>query len=96
MSLNDADIKKIAKLAHIKLDEDEVSKFRDDLSDILKWAEMLKNTNTDQAEETTSVANQTLILREDKVTEGNIADDLMKNAPDSKYNCYIVPKVIEQ
>lgn len=95
MSLTEAEVKKIAKLARIKLKEGEVDHFSKELSQIIDWIEMLQEVNTDNVPLMTSVANQSLPLRADECNDGEIQKDILLNAPDSKYGYFIVPKVVE-
>ena len=95
MSLSQEQVKKIAKLSRIKLQDNEVEHFQQELSNIVDWVEMLSEVNTDGVEQMTSVAKMNLPLREDKVTEGNLRDEVLANAPKSEYGCYVVPKVVE-
>lgn len=96
MSISESDIKKIAKLARIKLADHEVIRFKEDLLNILQWEEILQKVNTDNIQEISSVLQKSLPLREDVVTEPDISEKLMEHSSDSKYGCYVVPKVIEQ
>lgn len=95
MSITNADVKKIAKLARIRLPEAEVAKYAAELSGIFQWIEQLKTVNTDGVEPMAGVGGYTLRSREDKVTDGNIREDILKNAPEAAYGCFLVPKVVE-
>lgn len=95
MSLSNEDVLKIAKLSRIRLDKAEVEYFRGEISSILNWVDILKEVDTSNVAPLTSVTNQTLPLREDVVTDGNMQELALKNAPESGYGCFIVPKVME-
>jgi aspartyl-tRNA(Asn)/glutamyl-tRNA(Gln) amidotransferase subunit C len=89
------DIAKIAGLAKIKISDEEHSKLAKQLDLVMNWIEQLNEVNTDNVEILTNVHNQTLRLEEDKVNDGDIAEDVLKNAKNSKYGYFTVPKVIE-
>jgi aspartyl-tRNA(Asn)/glutamyl-tRNA(Gln) amidotransferase subunit C len=95
MALTKQEVEKIGKLAHIRLSEDDKEHYGKEISQILKWVEMLQEVDTDGIEQMTSVADLTLPRRADEVTDGNVRDDVLANAPKSEYGCFAVPKVIE-
>ena len=95
MSLNHDDVKKIAKLARIRLNDDELPHYATQINGILKWIEQLGEVNTDHVAPLASVSNQLLPWRADEVTDGNIQESILKNAANSNYGCFAVPKVIE-
>jgi aspartyl-tRNA(Asn)/glutamyl-tRNA(Gln) amidotransferase subunit C len=66
-----------------------------ELNNILGWVEQLGEVNTDGVEPLTAVIDQKLRLRDDVVTDGNIRDEVLANAPDAQHGFYAVPKVIE-
>ena len=93
--LSEADIRKVAKLARIRLSDDEVSHFQNEISSIITWVEQLQEVDTDNTAEMASVENTPLPQRKDEVTDGNIQKDVLSNAPDADYGCFMVPKVVE-
>ncbi len=95
MSLTQDDTKKIARLARIRLNDDEVEHYTGELDNILQWVEQLQSVDTEGVEQMTSVADMRLPMRKDEVTDGNIQEAVLKNAPASEYGCFAVPKVIE-
>jgi aspartyl-tRNA(Asn)/glutamyl-tRNA(Gln) amidotransferase subunit C len=95
MSLTAAQVKKIAKLSRIRLNEQEVEHYGKEISSILNWIEMLQEVNTDKVPQMASVSSIGLHLREDAVTDGNMQADVLKNAPKSAFGCFEVPKVVE-
>lgn len=95
MTLTTEQVKKIGHLARIKLTENEVTKFQTELNKIFNWIDLLKEVNTDNVQPMYSPVQHTLPLREDVVNDGNIQDQVLKNAPNSRYGYYIVPKVVE-
>ena len=95
MTLDNQAVAKIARLARIAVSEDEISHYASEISGILQWVEQLSEVNTDGVPQMASVSNITLPLREDVVTDGNQQAAILKNAPDSDYGCFVVPKVME-
>lgn len=95
MSLKQEDILKIAKLSRIQLKSEQVGYYQEELSKILAWVDMLKEVNTANVQPMTSTTDQVLTLRADQVTDGNIRDQILQNAPNADYGCFIVPKVVE-
>lgn len=95
MAVDENTVRRIAHLARIKLDEADVPLMKDELNKILAWAEQLAEVNTDGVEPMTSVVAQKLRWREDVVTDGNIQEDVLKNAPEAQFGFFAVPKVIE-
>ncbi|MAR56476.1 MAG: Asp-tRNA(Asn)/Glu-tRNA(Gln) amidotransferase GatCAB subunit C [Rickettsiales bacterium] len=95
MTLSADDTRKIARLSRIRLNEDEIEGYTNELNGILHWIEQLQEVDTDGVEQMTSVADMALPMREDVVTDGNIQEKVLQNAPGSEYGCFTVPKVIE-
>jgi len=95
MSIDSQAVAKIARLARIAVSEEEKTHFASEISGILQWVEQLSEVNTDGIPLMTSVSAVTLPLREDVVSDGNQQAAILKNAPDSDYGCFVVPKVME-
>ena len=95
MSLTKDDVKKVAKLARIRLGEDEVDHFVGELNSILGWIEQLQEVNTDDVTPMAGVGEHTLRLRSDEVNGGDKVKEILENAPESEYDCFVVPKVVE-
>lgn len=89
------DIKKVSRLARIEVLEQDRENLAKQVNGIIGWVEKLNEVNTDNVEPLTNVYDAPLRLNKDEVTDGNIAEDVLKNAPDAKYNYFTVPKVIE-
>ncbi len=94
MSLDSKDVSKIAKLARIAVTDDEKKKMTEDLNGIFNWIEQLQEVNTDGIEPMAGVGDYTARLREDVVNDGNVQDKVLSNAPESNFDCYVVPKVV--
>lgn len=94
MSISNEQVKRIAKLARIKVSEDDVQFFGGELNKILNWIEQLQEVNTDGVEPMAGMESVELPLRKDEVTDGGITEEVLKNAK-HKYGCFVVPKVVE-
>lgn len=95
MALTDKEVQHIAKLARIRLTAEELPHYAREINGILKWIEQLSEVKTEGIAPLASVSSQLLPWREDKVTDGNIQEKVLKNAPMAQYGCFTVPKVIE-
>jgi aspartyl-tRNA(Asn)/glutamyl-tRNA(Gln) amidotransferase subunit C len=92
----DADtVRRIAHLARIAVAEDEVEHLEGELNAMLAFVEQLSEVKVDGVEPMTSVTPMRMKKRVDAVTDGGIADDIVKNAPMSEDNYFVVPKVVE-
>ncbi len=95
MSVTNEQVRHIARLARIAMSDEEIERVAPELNNILGWVEQLGEVNTDGVEPLTAVIEQKLRLREDAVTDGDIRDDVLANAPDAQHGFFAVPKVIE-
>jgi aspartyl-tRNA(Asn)/glutamyl-tRNA(Gln) amidotransferase subunit C len=95
MSVDTATVRHIARLARLKMSDAEVEAMVPELNNILGWVEQLGEVNTDGVEPLTAVIDQPLRLREDRVTDGGIRDEVLANAPEAQHGFFAVPKVIE-
>ena len=95
MSLDPATILRIAKLARLHIDEQDVPRIQNELNGILGWIEQLKEVDVDGIEPLTGAATMALRLRQDVVSEPNLVEAVLSNAPDREGNFYAVPKVVE-
>jgi aspartyl-tRNA(Asn)/glutamyl-tRNA(Gln) amidotransferase subunit C len=95
MSVDAATVRRIARLARIAVAEDEVEPLKGELNDMLAFVEQLREVDIAGVEPMTSVTPMALKQRPDQVTDGNIADDVMKNAPAREDHFFLVPKVVE-
>jgi aspartyl-tRNA(Asn)/glutamyl-tRNA(Gln) amidotransferase subunit C len=95
MTVDTQTVRRIAHLARIKLKEGEDETLKGELNAILGFVEQLGEVNTDGVEPMTSVVSTNMRLREDKVTSGGRASDIVANAPDTEDNYFLVPKVVE-
>lgn len=95
MAVDEKTVRRIAHLSRIRLDDADVEPMMKELNGILDWVAQLSEVNTDGVEPMTSVVAQPLRWREDAVDDGNIQEDVLKNAPEAQFGFYAVPKVIE-
>ena len=95
MSVDSATVRRIAHLARIAVADDEVEHLRGELNAILAFVEQLSEVNVEDVEPMTSVTPMTMKKRADIVTDGEIADLIVKNAPASDDHFFLVPKVVE-
>jgi aspartyl-tRNA(Asn)/glutamyl-tRNA(Gln) amidotransferase subunit C len=95
MSVDKQTVQRIAKLARIALDETQAVAMEQELNALLSWVEQLSELNVEGVAPMTSVVEQRLKMRDDVVTDGGYAEDLMKNAPQSEGHFFVVPKVVE-
>ncbi len=95
MSVSTEQVRHIAKLARIAMSDEEIQRLAPELNNILGWVEQLAEVNTDGVEPLTAVIDQKLRMRDDVVTDGNIRDEVLANAPEAQHGFFAVPKVIE-
>ncbi|MCB1529805.1 MAG: Asp-tRNA(Asn)/Glu-tRNA(Gln) amidotransferase subunit GatC [Rhodospirillales bacterium] len=88
-------VKKVASLARLKMSEEELERYKPQLENILKFVEQLGEVDTDNVEPLANVVDIRLRLREDDVTDGGIAKDVLANAPEELEDFFAVPKVVE-
>jgi aspartyl-tRNA(Asn)/glutamyl-tRNA(Gln) amidotransferase subunit C len=95
MSVDAATVRRIAHLARIAVKEEELAHLGNELNAILAFVEQLQEVNVGGVEPMTSVTPMAMKEREDVVTDGGKPEDIVKNAPASDDNFFLVPKVIE-
>lgn len=95
MSVDAATVRRIAHLARIAVADDEVEHLKGELNAMLAFVEQLAEVNVEGVEPMTSVTPMTMKKRADVVTDGNIRDDVLANAPATEDGFFLVPKVVE-
>ena len=95
MSVDDATVRKIARLARIGVEDSQLAPLAAELSGILGWIEQLGEVDTQGVAPMTAVIPAHLKWRADVVTDGGVRDKVLANAPDSESGFFAVPKVIE-
>ena len=95
MSVDAATVRRIAHLARVAVADDEVEHLRGEINAILAFVEQLSEVNVEGVEPMTSVTPMVMKKRADVVTDGNDAEAVLKNAPATERNYFLVPKVVE-
>ena len=95
MSVDLTTVKKVASLARLAVTDSEAEALVPELNGILDWVEQLGEVDVTGVEPMTAVIPNTLRLREDAVTDGNVRDKVLANAPQAEHGFFAVPKVIE-
>ena len=95
MSVDAATVRRIAHLARIAVTESEVPHLQGELNAMLAFVEQLSEVNVEGVEPMTSVIPMEMKKRADKITDGGIRDDILKNAPATEDGFFLVPKVVE-
>ena len=89
------DVKKIARLARLHVESDQLQPLADDLNGILGWIEQLDEVDVDGVEPMTSAVDMAAPLRKDEITDGGKRDDVLKNAPKKDDGFFVVPRSVE-
>lgn len=95
MDFSEAKLMKLAKLSRIKIQKQDVAKYTKDILEIIEVISMLQTVNTYNIEPLITVSPGATPLRTDKADQQSNTDQILKNAPDSRYGCFVVPKVVE-
>ena len=95
MIISRADIEKVAVLARIRLDDEQIPALENDLSNILSLVDQLSAANTDNVEPLAHPLDAVQRLRADEVTESNQREAFQAIAPATESGLYLVPRVIE-
>lgn len=95
MSVDATTVRRIAHLARIAVVDEEVEHLRGEVNAILAFVEQLSQVDVEGVEPMTSVIPMAMKKRPDEVTDGGIADDVLKNAPARQDHFFAVPKVVE-
>ena len=95
MAVDEATVRRIARLARIRITDQEAQSLKSELSGILDWVEQLAEVDTEGVEPMTRVVPIELKQRVDDVTDGERAEAVVANAPARDNNFFVVPKVVE-
>ncbi|MBX3598475.1 MAG: Asp-tRNA(Asn)/Glu-tRNA(Gln) amidotransferase subunit GatC [Rhizobiaceae bacterium] len=95
MSVDISTVKRVARLARIAVSDDDAERMTGELNTILGFVEQLNEVDVTGVEPMTSVTPMAMKKREDLVTDGDKADDIVANAPATEENFFLVPKVVE-
>ena len=95
MPIDKNQVKKVAKLSRISLDDSKLESLSKDLVSILNFVEQLNKLDTNEIKPLTSIIDKSLDTRDDAVSDGQIKDQILKNSPEKNEDFFIVPKVID-
>jgi len=95
MSVDKPTVSRVARLARINIDDDRLEPMAQELSGIMSWIEQLNEVNTENVEPLASVTGHALPMRQDVVNDGDMAEKVVENAPESMSGFFVVPKVVE-
>ena len=95
MSIDKNQVKKVAKLSRISLDDSKLESLSKDLDSILHFVEQLNKLDTKKTEPLTSIVNKSLEARKDIINDGKIKNQILKNSPNENKDFFVVPKVVE-
>ena len=95
MPIDKNQVKKVAKLSRISLDDSKLESLSKDLVSILNFVEQLNNLDTNEIKPLTSIIDKSLDTRDDTVSDGQIKDQILKNSPEKNEDFFIVPKVVD-
>lgn len=95
MSLDEATVARIARLARIEVEPDRLPALAGELSNILGWIEQLSEVDTDNVEPLRAVMAIPARLRPDEIADGDKRDAVLQNAPEAEGGHFVVPKVVE-
>ena len=94
MQVEKEDVLHIAKLACLKVKEEEIDEYRKNLQDILNFANIVNGVNTENISETIGSTSNVNVFREDEVKTFEDEAALLQNAPEKQNNMFSIPKVI--
>ena len=95
MAVDENTVRRIAFLARLKIEDDNLEAAKNEFNKILDWVDELNEVDTAEVEPLVSVNEQILRLRNDEVTDGNQREAVLKNAPSAEFDYFCVPKVVE-
>lgn len=95
MPLSTQDVRDIAKLAKLQINEDELDRYKQDLSRILEFVEQMNQADVENIEPMAHPQDMMQSLRVDEIAETNQREKFQKIAPATQDGLYLVPKVIE-
>jgi aspartyl-tRNA(Asn)/glutamyl-tRNA(Gln) amidotransferase subunit C len=95
MSVDKDTVRRVARLARLAFPEERLEPMAGELNRLLAWVEQLNEVDTSSVEPMSSAVQLSAKMRDDVVTAGNMAADVVKNAPLGEDNYFAVPKVVE-
>lgn len=94
MQIEDKDVLHIAKLARLKLADNELENYKKNLQEILDFADTINHVNTDDIGETIGINENYNVFRKDEIKQESNKDELLANAPSQDEGMFRIPKVI--
>ena len=94
MQIEDKDVLHIAKLARLKLADNELESYKKNLQEILDFADTINHVNTDDIGETIGINENYNVFRKDKIVQDSDKDELLANAPSQDEGMFRISKVI--
>jgi aspartyl-tRNA(Asn)/glutamyl-tRNA(Gln) amidotransferase subunit C len=95
MAVDTDTVRRVAHLARVAVAEDDLADLRRELNAMLAFVEQLADVDVAGIEPMTSVTPMAMKMRDDRVNDGNIAADVLANAPAREDHFFVVPKVVE-
>lgn len=95
MSVDQVTVKRVARLARLKVNDEDLPTLAGELNAILGWIEQLNAVDVSNVEPLTSVVNMKMKMRSDEVTDGHYPQKITGNAPAQEDSFFMVPKVVE-
>lgn len=95
MQVDEATVRRIARLARIRVSDAEAQGLEKELTQILQWVEQLGEVDTTSVEPMTRVVPSAIKMRDDVIADGEIAATVTRNAPMSEDQFFVVPKIVE-
>ncbi|WP_420393262.1 Asp-tRNA(Asn)/Glu-tRNA(Gln) amidotransferase subunit GatC [Acuticoccus sp.] len=95
MSVDIDTVRRVARLARIRVSEEDAARLTGDMNAILGFVEELGEVDVDGVEPMTSVVEARLRRRDDRVTEGGEPQRILANAPEAADGFFLVPRVVE-
>ena len=94
MQIEDKDVLHIAKLARLKLADNELENYKKNLQEILDFADTINHVNTDDIGETIGINENYNVFRKDEIKQESNKDELLSNAPSQDEGMFRIPMVI--
>ena len=94
MAINKDEVIHIAKLASLNLSDNEIERYTSDMQEILEFANMINNVNTDGMNETVAANEKSNVFRKDEIVNFENREILLKNAPSQDEGMFRIPKVL--
>ena len=94
MTVSREELLHIANLADIKIKDEEIEKYLNNLQDILNYTELLNSMNLDELDETIGANDSSNVFRKDEIAQFDNKEGIMENAPEKERNMFKIPKVL--